>query len=69
MNLRTMPEPFFVGARDLIRIGPLKFSRGPCQDCSTETSACQPGSKNFITLDKGLHESVQFRAAVLEKFG
>lgn len=69
MSLRTMPELFFVGARNVSRIGLLKFSGGPCQDCSTETSACQPGPKNFIALDKGLHESVQFRAAVLEEFG
>ena len=69
MSLRTMPEPFFVGSRNPIRIGLLEFSRGPCQDCSTETSACQPGSKNFIALGKGLREGVQFRAAVLEEFG
>ena len=69
MSFRTMSELFFVGARDLIRIGLLEFSGGPCQDCSPETSACQPGSKNLVAPDKGLDKGVKFRATVFEKLG
>ena len=69
MSFRTTSELFFVGACELIRIGLRKFSAGPCQDCSSETTACQSSPKYLVAPDKGLDKGVKFRATVLEKLG
>ena len=69
MSCRTMPELFFVGVRDHIRIGLLKFSGSPCQDCSSKTSSCQSSTQNLVVPDKGLDKCIKFRATVFEKLG
>ena len=67
MSSCYLPESALVGTCDPIGIFLLKFSCGPCQDRSSESSAGQSRTQYFLVLDQRFNQGVKFGTAVLEK--